>query len=161
MTLAKRIDQVKDNLSPLEAMLHWMREAHEFGSMESYARWLIEQPDDVYPLMRMPKQVVGAVRARNKGVPDIKLRPQFYRVQKDVLFLYFLHTQVETAAVLNHEGIQLRVVILIKEIRALISEKHGLDQMRLERVDLDGKKHPKPGKVERRTKALCRAHVDA
>jgi hypothetical protein len=159
MTLAKRLEAVEDNLTPQEAVIRWIREAHEFGSMESYARWLIDQPDDVYPLIRMPQQVVGAVKARNKGVPDIKLRPEFYRVQKDVLFLYFLHKMVEMKALIDHEAIQLRVLILVKEIRALINEKHALDQMRLARVDLDGKRHRRPGKVEKTTSAIYEDHV--
>ena len=159
MTIAKRLDAVGDNLTPQEAMLHWMREAHEFGSCGAYARWLIDQPDDVYPLIRMPTQVVGAVKARYKGVPDLKLRPEFYRVQKDVLFLYFLHKQVEMKALIDHEAIQLRVRILVKEIRALITEKHSLDLMRLDRVDLDGKRHGRPGKVEKTTKANYEDHV--
>jgi hypothetical protein len=159
MTLAKRLDQVEDNLTPQEAIMRWMREAHEFGSYEAYARWLIDQPDDVYPLIHMPHQVVGAVRAQNKGVPDIKLRSEFRRVQKDVLFLYFLHKQAQMRALMDHEATQLRVIILIKEIRALINEKHSLDQMRLARVDLGGRKHPRPGKVETSTRADYTEHV--
>ena len=34
MTLAKRLDAVEDNLTPKEAVIRWMREAHEFGSYE-------------------------------------------------------------------------------------------------------------------------------
>jgi hypothetical protein len=159
MTLAKRLGEVEDNLSPREAMTCWMREAHEFGCYESYARWLVDQPDDVYPLVRMPRQVVGAVRARRKGVPDLKLKDEFRRVQKDLLFLYYLHKQPNKRALVDHEAIQLRVIILIKEIRALTLEKHGLDQMRLGRVNLGGGRHPKAGKVERSAKALYQEHV--
>lgn len=122
MTLAKRLGEVEDNLSPREAMTCWMQEAHAFGSYERYARWLVDQPDDVYPLVRMPGQVVGAIRARRKGVPDLKLRGEFHRVQKDLLFLYYLHKQANMRALMDHEAIQLRVIILIKEIRALTTE---------------------------------------
>ena len=65
MTLAKRLCELEDHgLTPQEAMILWMREAHGFGSYERYARWLIDQPDYVYPLIRMPAQVVGACTAR-------------------------------------------------------------------------------------------------
>jgi len=50
---------------------------------------------------------------------------------------------------MDHEALQLRVIILIKEIRALVNEKHGLDQMRLGRVDLEGKNTKDPGKQGR------------
>jgi len=105
--------------------------------------------------------VVGAVKARNKGVPDVKLRSEFYRVQKDVLFLYFLHDQANSRALMDRESLSLRVVILIKEIRALINERHTVDQLRLERVDLAGKKHGRAGKVEKSMQDLYRAHVQS
>ena len=161
MTLAKRTENLEDSLTPKEAVILWMREVHQFGSLENYARWLMDQPDDVYPLIRMPAQVVAAIRSRHKGVPDLKLHPEFYRVRKDVLFLYYLHGQANTRALMDHEAIQLRVIILIKEIRALINEKHGLDQMRLGRVDLEGKKHPRPSKAAKSTKVLFDKHADA
>ena len=100
-----------------------------------------------------------AIRARHKGVPDARLRGEVYRAQKDVLFLYHLHSQANIRALMEHEAIQLRVIILVKETRALISEKHGLDQMRLARVDLDGRKHPRPGKVEKSARALYQEHL--
>jgi len=161
MSLSRRLDEVEHNLSPREAVIRWMREAHAFESLGNYFRWLLDQPDDVYPLLRMPAQVVGAVKARNKGVPDVKLRSEFYRVQKDVLFLYFLHDQANARALMDRESLSLRVIILIKEIRALINERHTVDQLRLERVDLTGKKHGRAGKVERSTQDLYRAHVQS
>jgi hypothetical protein len=159
MTLTKRLDALEDNLTPQEAVIRWLREAHEFGSSEVYGRWLIDQPDDVYPLIRMPEQVVAAVRNQHKGVKDEALRDEFYRVQKDVLFLYFLHEQAEVRALMDEEAIHLRVIILVKEMRALIKEKHALDQIRLDRVDLGGGTHSKPGKVEKSTRALYDEHV--
>lgn len=55
MTLPTRLDKLEDhNLTPREAVIMWMREAHQFDSLLAYGFWLIEQPDDVYPLIRMP-----------------------------------------------------------------------------------------------------------
>ena len=46
MTLAKRLTAIEgDNLTPQQAVILWMREAHEFGSWAAYARWLLDQPD--------------------------------------------------------------------------------------------------------------------
>ena len=85
MTLAKRIADMEDHyLSPREAVLLWIKEAHEFGSLERYGGWLLEQPEDAYPLIKMPAQVVAAVRSQHKGVRDEALRDEFYRVQKDL-----------------------------------------------------------------------------
>ncbi len=162
MSIARRIEELEDRgLSPREAVMLWMREAHAFGSTEKYARWLLDQPDEAYPLIRMPAQVVGAVRARNKGQRDELLRDEFYQVQRDVLFLYFLHKQAEMRAAGDHEAICLRVIILLKEIRALINEKRDVERTRLAGIDLEKGKRPRPGKVEKSAIALHEEHVAA
>ena len=64
MSLSRRLDDLEDHhLTPKEAVICWIREAHQFDSLLDYGRWLLEQPEDAYPLIRMPRQVVAAVRA--------------------------------------------------------------------------------------------------
>jgi hypothetical protein len=92
----------------------------------------MEQPEDAYPLVRMPRQVVAAVRARNKRVPDHQLRDQFYRVQKDVLFLFHLHCQVNEHAFETEEARQLRFQLLGERLRTIIFRIYGVDRDRLE-----------------------------
>jgi len=82
MTLAKRLTAIEgDNLT------RGRRSSCGCGSprvrlLGHVCRWLLDQPDESYPLIRMPRQVVDAVRARHKGVKDERLRDQFYQVQK-------------------------------------------------------------------------------
>lgn len=133
MNLAKRASDLEDHaLSPREAVISWMREAHEFDSLLAYGRWLVEQPDDVYPLVRMPRQVVAAVRARNKGKPEILFRREIYQVQKDLLFLYHLHTQLNLRAVEEEETWRLGLALLTERLRGLVREVCRVDQSRLE-----------------------------
>ena len=120
MSLAKRVGDVEDNLTPKEAVIYWMREAHRCDSLLTYGRWLMDQPEDAYPLIRLPKQVVAAIRARNKGTPDSRLGDQFYRVQKDVFFLYYLHNQVNRRALEEEEALRLKVTLLSEKLRSLI-----------------------------------------
>src|SRR5664279_4561489 len=120
MSFDKRIENMEGNLTPKEAVIYWMQEAHQCDSLLAYGRWLMDQPEDVYPLIRLPKQVVAAVRARNKGTPDLRLRDQFYRVQKDVLFLYHLHNQVNLQALQEEEALHLRMELLNERLRSLI-----------------------------------------
>src|SRR5450756_390914 len=127
MSLAKRVGNVEDNLTPREAVICWIREAHEFDSLLDYGRWLLEQPEEAYPLIRMPKQVVAAVRAQNKGKPDILLRDDFYRVQKDVTFLYHLHKQVNVQALQDEEALRLKVTLLSERLRGLIYRIWAID----------------------------------
>src|SRR5665811_2262978 len=120
MSFDKRIADVEDNLTPKEAVIYWMREAHRCDSLLTYGRWLMDQPEDAYPLIRLPKQVVAAIRARNKGTPDLRLGDQFYRVQKDVFFLYYLHNQVNLRALEEEEALRLKVTLLSEKLRSLI-----------------------------------------
>jgi len=160
MTLAKRAASLEESLTPKEAIILWMREVHEFGSLFDYGRWLIDQPDDVCPLMRMPAQVVAAVRRQHKGIPDIRLHNEFYRAQKDVLFLYYLHQQVNVRFLTEKEALYLRVILLIRQMRLLIHEKHARDQVRLDRVNFEASKRRRPGKTELAMTKTYRAHVE-
>ena len=160
MTLARRLDALEDDgLTPQQAVVLWMREAHGFGSLAAYGRWLLDQPDESYPLIRMPKQVVDALRSRNKGVRDDRLRDQFYRVQKDVLFLYGLQKQPELWAGIEKEAIHLLGVILIKDLRVLMKEKHIVEDMQLARVREGGERLKRPGKAEKEARARYEAHT--
>lgn len=162
MTLAKRLDAIADdNLTPQQAVILWMREAQGFGCWTAYARWLLDQPDEAYPLIRMPRQVVDAVRARNKGVKDELLREQFYSVQKDVLFLYHLQKEAEMWAAMEKEPTHLLGVILIKDLRALILAKHELQDMHLDRVREGGERLKRPGKEEKDARARYEKHREA
>ena len=80
----------------------------------------------------MPRQVVAAVRAHNKGVPDQRLRDHFYRVQKDVLFLFHLHSQINEHAFETEETRQLRLQLLRERLRALILRTWGGEQDRFD-----------------------------
>ena len=48
-----RLDKVETSLTPAQAVLLWMQEAHAFGSMRAYAEWVVEQPAASYPLYRL------------------------------------------------------------------------------------------------------------
>lgn len=150
MSMAKRLDDLKDrSLTPQEAVIVWMQEAHQFGSFVDYGRWLAGQPDEAYPLIRMPEQVVRAIRAKNKGVPGTELRDQFLAVQRDLLFLYYLHSRANMRASSDHEPLSLRVIMLIREIRALTLESYGLDDLRRGRMGMEAGVQKRPGKKER------------
>ncbi len=153
MSLAKRVEEVEDNFTPREAVICWMREAHQFDSLLDYGLWLLDQPDDAYPLIRMPKQAVAAVRRKHKGTPDLRLRDQFYRVQKDVLFLYHLHTQVNLRALQEEETLRLRVTLQSERLRSLICHSAAVDGRRVERLKLpDEVRAPLPRRTHRTTK---------
>lgn len=51
MTTAKRrIDKLETGLTPKQAILLWLQEAHAFDTIEEYAHQLKDQPDSAAPL---------------------------------------------------------------------------------------------------------------
>ncbi len=150
MSMAKRVGDVEDNFTPKEAVICWMREAHRFDSLLTYGRWLLDQPEDAYPLIRMPRQVVAAVRRKNKGTPDLRLREQFYRVQKDTLFLYHLHKQVNLQALQEEEALHLRLELLNERLRSLIYHIAVVDGRRLEALKLPDEVRAAPPRRRRK-----------
>jgi len=153
VSLSRRIDDLEDHrLTPKEAVICWMREAHTFESLLAYGRWLLEQPEDAYPLIKMPRQVVAAVRAQNKGTPDHLLRDEFYRVQKDVTFLYHLHKQVNVQALQDEEALRLKVTLLTEKLRSLIYRIWAHDSLRVERLQFpDDLSAPLPKRRHKKT----------
>lgn len=151
MNLAKRARDVEDRgLSPREAVILWMREAHAFDSRLDYARWLMDEPDDSYPLIRMPRQVVAAVRAEHKGIPDAQLRPRLYRVQKDLLFLYHLQSEMNEHVLESEEPFRLRLRLLGEKLRGLVYQIHSVDGDRLKCFELP-ENLTRPGRKRKKT----------
>jgi hypothetical protein len=132
MSMTTRLSSVEDhNLTPREAVILWMREAHEFDSLLAYGFWLLDQPDDAYPLIRMPAQVVAAVRSRHKGKKDHELANEFHQVQRDVLFLYHIHKQLNMRAIADAEARQLKVQMLQEKLKGLINHIYLCNMARL------------------------------
>jgi hypothetical protein len=102
---------------------------------------------------------MDAVRARSKAVKDDCLRDQLYRVQKDVLFLYFLHKEPQLWAAVEKEPIHLHAVILVMNLRVLIKEKHTIEDMQLARVREKGERLRRPGKAEKEARARYEARA--
>jgi len=137
MTLAKRASDVEEkNLSPKEAVILWMQEAHQFDSLVSYGCWLAEQPLSTYPLMRIPKQVAAAVRAQNKGVPQAQLQHKIHRAQKDALFLFHVQEQLNERVLLEDETRHLKLALLKEKLLTLVYWTHSVDRDRLDSFQL-------------------------
>ena len=57
----RRLDKLEGALGPKEAVLHWMAEAHAFGTLPAYVGSLIGQPEAAQPFIALPAQVEQAV----------------------------------------------------------------------------------------------------
>jgi hypothetical protein len=159
MITSKRLEDLEDNLTPQEAIILWMREVHAFASYSGYCDWLLDQPEETFPLIRLPRQVVAAVRNRHKGMPDQAIRDELFQVQKEVVFLYFIHKEMNLRLYLDDEVLRVRAALLAQMLRVLMLEKWARDDLRLERLDLVGTKSSRPTPVERRASERLRVET--
>jgi hypothetical protein len=63
MRARSRLDRVEAHLPALATVLLWLAEAHAFGSLEAYVRWLVDQPVEAWPLVRFPAQIRSGIMA--------------------------------------------------------------------------------------------------
>ena len=59
-----RLDRVEAHLPALATVLLWLAEAHTFGSLQAYVRWLVDRPAEAWPLVRIPAQIRSGIMAR-------------------------------------------------------------------------------------------------
>ena len=93
----RRIEQVEGALTPQQAFLLWMEEPHQYETLGEYGRSLKEGPESAWPMVRLPKQVTQAVEQTMKGQPRNEIQRKRRTALRDVLFLFFLHQQVNRA----------------------------------------------------------------
>jgi hypothetical protein len=68
----RRLDKIEASLTPKQAFLLWLEEAHEHGSLARYVMLMRCQPIERHPYQRLPRQVEQAVRERSKKTgPDV------------------------------------------------------------------------------------------
>lgn len=52
-----RVEKLESGLTPKQAILMWLQEAHAFNGIEEYVRHLKTQPDSAAPLHKLSNQV--------------------------------------------------------------------------------------------------------
>lgn len=87
-TQTKRLDKVEGSLTPREAALLWLREAHQHPDSAAYSRSLKGQPVSAFPMSVMERQVEGSVRARMKGEKREQVEAAIVQAQRDCIFLF-------------------------------------------------------------------------
>ena len=118
----RRLDKLESNLTPKQAMLHWMAEAHQFGSLEEYARHMKTQPDNAWPLRRLGDQIRAAVEQTLKGRPKEEINRAQHQADLDVLFLFHLHQQANSRLAERDRYFATRSLLLVQQLSALVRE---------------------------------------
>jgi hypothetical protein len=117
MTLNNRLDEITENLAPKELILTWMREAHEYGTYLSYGLSLLDQPEDAYPLVRLPQLLYAGTKARLRGRKEEELRRTLRSGYRDLLFLFHLHSQLNERVAHTQKELIFRVLFLTEQLR--------------------------------------------
>jgi hypothetical protein len=124
MTSSKRrLDKLQVSLTPKQAILLWMEEAHQFDTVEQYARSLKGRPDSAWPMATLPEQVAAGVRQVLKGQPREEVSREVRQAVRDVLFLFHLHQQVNRKLMEKQEAFLFRLRWLRAELERLRYQK--------------------------------------
>jgi hypothetical protein len=92
----RRLDKIAGQLTPQQAVLLWMQDAHQYPTVPAYMDSLKDAPDTKYPMMWLPERVEQAVGTALKGEkPDLIKRAERKAV-REVAFLFYLQMQVNT-----------------------------------------------------------------
>jgi len=154
MTLDRRLDNLEESLTPREAIICWLREVHEFGSYASYCRWLLDQPDDACPLIKLTSQARAGVKDNRKGTPEVLLKDELRRAEKEVIFLYYVQKEINLRLYLEEEVLRVWAYHLTQKLRLVVQGKGIRDDLHLARLDLDGGRSRRAGKAEKRATEL-------
>ncbi|MFQ6028639.1 MAG: hypothetical protein ACE5Q6_14225 [Dehalococcoidia bacterium] len=119
----RRLDKIELHLTPRQAVLLWMEEAHQFGTLEEYAHHMKTQPDSAWPLRRLGDQMAASVERALKGKPKAEIWQTLRQADLDVLLLYYLHQQANGRMVDKNQYFWSHSLMLVKQLSALMREQ--------------------------------------
>jgi hypothetical protein len=122
VSTATRLARLEGTLSPKEATLAWLAEAHQFPTLAAYVGWLVTQPPEAAPFWRVPEQAERAARASLRGQPRDVVEAAAHQAVRDAVFLLELVIRLNVAAAetIGVEGP--RYAALWWEARAITAE---------------------------------------
>ena len=126
--------ETEGSLTPKQTILLWLQEAHAFNNIEDYVRHLKNQPDGAGPIDRLTAQVEEAVKQTLKGKPREEIDKAVRQAYRDVLFLFYLHKQVNGKLLSENRYYWTKWLLLSKELQSLIREQDLERQMQWNRI---------------------------
>ncbi|MBM4437388.1 MAG: hypothetical protein FJ029_09165 [Actinobacteria bacterium] len=119
---AGRIKRIETSLTPSQAVMLWMEEAHRHGSIRAYATWLVDQPDAVFPLFWLCDRVEPPVRQAMKGQSRDAVEWAIYEALREAAFLFHLHQQANLRILQDWRALHLNLALLLVERRLLLAD---------------------------------------
>ena len=86
--------ETESSLTPKQIILLWFQEAHAFNNIVEYVRYLKTQPDSAAPIYKLTAKVEESVKQTLGRRPREEIGKAVNQGYKDVLFLFYLHQQV-------------------------------------------------------------------
>src|ERR1035437_2672999 len=124
-TTENRMDKIAKSLTPKQAVIASMEEAHRFESLSEYALVTVERPEEVTDFAALIEQVEFGVRDRMKG---------------ETAFLYHLHLKVNEHFGYEARSMGLMGMLLLERDCAAMQEPTGtrlyLDRYDAKHIDL-------------------------
>ena len=121
--IKRRVQKLESGLAPKQAMLLWLQEAHAFRGIEEYVRHLKTEPDNAAPIDKLTTQVEEGVKQRLKGKSRKEIALAVRQAYKDVLFLFFLHQQVNGKLVSEQRHYWSQAMLLTNMLGSLLREQ--------------------------------------
>jgi hypothetical protein len=116
----KRIDKVEESLTPRQAVLLWLEEATQCGSMRAYVLSLKGGPQSAFPLYRLPDQIDRSVRSAMTGHSRTAVEAATAKAVRDVAFLYYLLVQINGRELADRRANCLQLMLVIERLRTFI-----------------------------------------
>jgi len=119
----RRLDVIETALTPREAMLAWMAEAHAFGSLQVYMASLKDAPDEAFPLLRLGRQMEASVRRSRQGQPRDQVWTAVRMAVRDAGFLYYLFSQCNFRVLEQRRANWLHIALVAEMLRTAIERE--------------------------------------
>ncbi len=135
MTTGKRrIEKLETGLTPKQVFMLWLQDAHIFNDIGEYVQSIKSQLESAAPIPRLTDQVEAAAKQRLKGQPREEIDKAVRQAYKDVLFLFFLHQQVNSKLISEERHYRSQAMLLTNMLGSLLREQALNDQMRWKQV---------------------------
>ncbi|MGO9604169.1 MAG: hypothetical protein ACLQAT_12350 [Candidatus Binataceae bacterium] len=89
-TIDSRLDQIENALTPKQAVIAWLEQAHKFDSFEDYYDWLLAQLAADFPTRFLSQQIETSIVGRTKGQDPKNIQKAVHLAVRSVSFLFFL-----------------------------------------------------------------------
>jgi len=129
MTAARRLTALESSLQPLDVVLRVLAEAHEYASIDAYARGVAERPVESAPMSRIAAETEASVRAAMKAMPREEVETAVRRAVGDAIFRFILFLRINTEALATAETEGLRATAVFYWMGCLLGGPRESDLM--------------------------------